>query len=113
MIALLLAGALSVMDGDTFRLASGEVVRLEGIDAPEICKAKCDAELVRGVEARLRLRELLESGPLVLDRHGKDRYGRTLAHVRAGGRDVGEAMIESGLAVAWAGRRHVWCGSAD
>ena len=50
-----------VIDGDTFRLASGERVRIAGIDAPETQprQAKCAQELAAGRAATARARALL------------------------------------------------------
>jgi micrococcal nuclease len=46
---------------------------------------------------------------LVVRREGKDRFGRTLATVYAGGTDVGAALVYEGLARWWEGRRESWC----
>ena len=52
--------------------------------------------------AKERLRALLDSGPVTFTPSGKDRYGRTLATVRAGDIDVGEKLIAEGHALRWA-----------
>jgi len=114
MILAAAAVALLVTDGDTFSL-DGEKIRIANIDAPEIHRAQCDAERRLGLVARRRLAQLLEGGAFEILRGDPetgrkiDRYGRTLATIRRGGRDVGEILIEDGLARPWAGRRQPWC----
>lgn len=116
MIALILAAGLTiapqaVTDGDTFKLPSGEIIRISNIDAPESgVRAKCDAERFLAVHARAGLAQMLGQGGVEITREPRpDRYGRTLARVSAGGADVGETLIARALAVRWAGRRHAWC----
>jgi len=71
---------LRVVDGDTFRL-HGERIRILGIDTPE------RGEPGSG-RATYRLLALLRSGNVVIVRHGKDVYCRTLADVYVDGWNV-------------------------
>ncbi|EIM26682.1 thermonuclease family protein [Microvirga lotononidis] len=103
-----------IIDGDTIALGRE---RLLNVDTPETFRPRCDADLVAGLRAKERLAELLRAGPVGIDRHGEDRYRRTLARLSAGGRDVGEILIAEGLALpwrdgraAWEERRRHWCG---
>jgi endonuclease YncB( thermonuclease family) len=75
-------------------------------DAPEIDKgARCPVEQALAVKARDRLLELLRAArEITLERHGQDRYQRTLAVVRADGRDVGPVLIAEGLARPYDGK---------
>ncbi|WP_372623063.1 thermonuclease family protein [Falsiroseomonas sp.] len=98
-----------VIDGDTIRV-SGEVVRLMGLDAPEM-RGRCPREnrLARAAAARL---QQLVAGGVRLERHGRDRYRRTLAVVRdRTGRDVAVVLIREQLARTYdgRGRRTGWC----
>lgn len=87
------AASVYVIDGDTVRVGS-RTIRLIGIDTPE--RGRCGFH-----KARSKMIRLVRSGVRVRNVSGKDRYGRTLAYLRrAGGRDVGAAMIRSGWAVA-------------
>lgn len=86
-----------VVDGDTIWLA-GEKIRIENIDTPETDQAKCPAERAAGEQAKRRLQQLVNSGPLYVERKGTDRYGRTLATVRVNGIDVGVVLVREGLA---------------
>ena len=118
---LLLAGAayaqpqragpsqVRVIDGDTIRL-DGETIRLRGLDAPEM-HGRCAAEITLAIRATERLRALVARG-VEIDRHGRDRYRRTLATVRTSqGRDVAMILIQEGLARPYDGRgqRQGWC----
>ena len=65
-----------VIDGDTLVLASGERVRLLSVDTPERGEPGFE-------QAKEVLTFLVRAGGhrVFLQRAGKDRYGRTLAHV--------------------------------
>lgn len=114
---LLLPGGrgLAIVDGDTLDIA-GERIRIANIDAPEIHQAKCPDEKARGLEAKARLRQLVTGALLAISRGDpqdgrlKDWRGRTLALIVVDGRDVGQVLIEEGLARPWTGKRLPWCG---
>lgn len=97
-----------VVDGDTIWL-DGEKIRLEGFNAPEI-QGSCARESALARNARDLLQELLSGRSITIERSGLDRYGRTLATIRANGRDVGDIMIGESLAHVWRGRKENWCG---
>lgn len=100
---------IRVTDGDTFRV-SDERIRIANIDTPEMPgRARCQVEADRAVAAKARLTQLLAAGPVVLEREGVDRYGRTLAIVRVNGVDIGEQLIREGEAQRWMGRKATWC----
>ncbi len=84
-----------VIDGDTIVLASGETVRLRGIDAPE--RGECGS-----VESTRSLTRLVLGERVSLVRAGDDtdRYGRLLRFVDIGEVDAGLRQIKRGLAVA-------------
>lgn len=99
-----------VVDGDTFWYG-GEKIRLKGIDTPEkggkLCGGAYEVQLAK--QATNRLRELLNGGNISINRDGKDRYGRTLATVKAHGRDVGETLVSERLARKWPNGCEWWC----
>lgn len=103
------AGDFRAVDGDT--LAYGhERIRVMGVDAPETFQAKCPAELDAGLRAKAFTAAALDRGPVTLERHGRDRYGRTLAVVRIDGRDLAVLLIGAGLGRPYHGeRRRPWC----
>jgi endonuclease YncB( thermonuclease family) len=90
---------VSVGDGDTIRVrtASGQVVtvRVACIDAPETAQGD------PGAVATQTLRALLAAGSLQLRPQTVDRYGRTVAEVLAGGRNVGLEMVRRGDAFVY------------
>jgi endonuclease YncB( thermonuclease family) len=96
--AALLAGLLSLqtsaakprpvcraVDGDSLRCGS-ERVRLYDVYAAELNEPG-------GREARANLQRWVRSGELRLVRHGKDRYGRTLADLYVNGRKIAQEDI--------------------
>jgi endonuclease YncB( thermonuclease family) len=107
-----------VIDGDTI-VVQGEHIRILGINAPELSKAKCRDETVRGLRARSRLMDLMQAGNVVVERgegtERFDRYRRTLAHVSVDGVDVGETLMREGLARRWVQKyvkmEEPWCQS--
>jgi len=102
-----------VIDGDTFEhLATGDRYRLENIDTPETGgRARCVAERDLGNRATQQARAFFTNArALDIRRTGRtDRYDRIIAFIEIDGRDLGELMIEQGLARPWRGRREPWC----
>lgn len=101
-----------VIDGDTFRVATGERIRIAGIDAPETRRdqAKCPAELALGRMATRQAIGLLKGRAVTIERVGRS-YDRTVARVRLDGRDLAEVLIERGIAKTWPRGRSKpdWC----
>lgn len=99
-----------VVDGDTF-WHHGDKIRISDINTPEISHPDCANEASLGVQATLRLTQLLNAGPFALEQQGrdKDRYGRKLRVVTRRGASVGEILVQEGLAERWTGRRRNWC----
>lgn len=99
-----------VVDGDTIWL-NGENLRLESYDTPEpyndICGGRAEVALAHRASARLL--ELLNSNSFTVETGRKDRYGRVLATIRIGGRDVGDILIDEGLARRWPDGHEFWC----
>ncbi len=105
-----------VTDGDTLkvRLPDGRrrTVRLIGIDTPETTKpgvrVECGgraatAAMVKMAMQRRRGRLVGRAATLVGDpsQGATDRFGRSLAYVEAGGRDLGRAMVRAGHAAVY------------
>ncbi|MBU6432508.1 MAG: thermonuclease family protein [Nitrospirae bacterium] len=81
---------VQVVDGDTFRYGA-ERIRLRDIDAPELNEPG-------GQAARLRLEELLRSGPVRIVPRGRDVYDRLVADVFVDGQNVAEVLSREGYA---------------
>lgn len=90
---------VGISDGDTLTVRCGATpggyqvqrVRIVSIDAPERRQAF-------GQRARQNLAQLCFRQQAALRAEGHDAYGRLLAHVRCGGRDVAAAQVGAGLA---------------
>ncbi|HET9934135.1 MAG TPA: thermonuclease family protein [Polyangiaceae bacterium] len=86
-----------VIDGDTVELASGERIRYLLVDTPENTNGHVECF---GPEAFERNRELVEGRTVQLryDVECRDRYGRALAYVSVGSREVNSRLISEGFA---------------
>lgn len=86
---------VGIHDGDTLSAIDERKVqhkiRLQGIDAPELGQAF-------GTKSRDRLAALTKGKSVEVESHGEDRFGRTLARVTVGGRDVNREMVAAGMA---------------
>lgn len=99
-----------IVDGDTVVIA-GERVRLMDYDAPELYRPKCEAERKLAQQATNRLSVLLGGPDTLACYHGRGKYGRPLARFWAGGFEVSEVMVSSGLGRPYqGGKREGWCG---
>lgn len=99
----LLIGQASVIDGDTIEI-HGQRIRLEGIDAPEsnqICEATGKRDVRCGQQAALFLADMIGRHTVYCSQTGTDRYRRVLADCEVGGRNIGDAMVRSGHALAY------------
>ena len=99
-----------VVDGDTFWY-KGEKFRAMGYDTPEPQTGQCGGERERQLAARAtaRLIELFNTTQITFERHGQDRYGRTLAVLWSNGALVGDILISEGLARRYPDGREFWC----
>jgi endonuclease YncB( thermonuclease family) len=120
-----LRGRARVGDGDGLTIGDTRM-RLVGIDAPELAQdCRIDGRRVAcGIVARDRLIGLIAGRPVDCDWGRLDRWGRALARCRAGGTDLGAAMVRDGWAVAYGGheaeeaearaaRRGLWAGTFE
>jgi len=97
-----------VWDGDTANI-DGERVEIAGMDAPEVSGSTCPNERRRGIDAAVRLRDLLNSGEVKLLGTQRAHDGRLLTKVEVDGRDVGVAMVAAGVAREYGGGPRSWC----
>lgn len=85
----------------------GEVIRLWGIDAPELdhtCEIDCVTVLIREGPARY-LDFILQNGFSHCEETGTNRYGHMMAECfTTSGEDVGSAMVSAGG--AWDYKRY-------
>lgn len=93
------ATLVSVGDGDTIRVTTPDgqkvTIRMACIDAPETAQGESGAMATR------TLKQLLSAGQLEIRPQTVDRYGRTVAEVYAGGRNVNLEMVRVGAAYVY------------
>lgn len=98
-----LAGQVSVIDGDTLEL-HGQRIRLLGIDAPESsqpCRNAGGRTWRCGAEAANRLSDFIASRPVTCRVKNTDRYGRSVAVCTVAGQDIGRWAVTNGWALAY------------
>lgn len=115
---------LSVIDGDSLRwnvpmgiltlgfpvvIASSVVIRIEGIDTPEL-RGKCDKEKAMARLARDYVTGWIDDEELSVVIVGTDKYGRILARIERDGKSLGDGLVKAGLARGYeGGEREEWC----
>jgi endonuclease YncB( thermonuclease family) len=114
-------------DGDSLRIGETRI-RLHGIDAPELDQTctRPGASWACGSEAASQLAKLVTGRDVLCLPMGEDQHGRVLARCKVMGRDINQAMVESGYALAFrrygteyvaaeerakAAKRGLWSGS--
>ena len=95
-----------VVDGDTLIVASGDRIRLAGIDAPESKHPQKPVQCL-SEEASAFLSRLVDGKRIdcKVDSQGRDRYGRLLCHVFVGGSYVNRLLVDEGLAIVYRAKR--------
>ena len=98
------AKVVRVYDGDTVRLASGDKVRILGVNTPEMGKENEKKDEPGAIIAKQKLQALLAKSNykinIYFDSKKVDRYGRLLAYIStSSGIDVSRYMIENGYGV--------------
>lgn len=75
----------TAMDGATLQCGR-ERVKVEGLNAPEL-------KAPGGQQARQRLQQRLQAGEIVIERRGRDKYGRTLGRLYVGGKRITQSDL--------------------
>ncbi len=92
-----------VADGNTFWL-KGVKMKLAGIDVPQTDQARCLEERQRGFTAKVRLRDMLNSGGFqVASAGGASTLSRS-------GVSFADQLVREGLARPVGARNQSWCG---
>jgi len=92
-----------ITDGDTLWVRPGQggkpvKIRVEGVDAPEICQAG-------GQAARAALADRLVGRTVAVSARRHDDYGRTVAAIHLDGEDIAGWMVSQGHAWSYRFRR--------
>jgi endonuclease YncB( thermonuclease family) len=99
------AKAIYIVDGDSISLS----MRIKGIDTPEKpqkCRKTPDKVINCGTVSKEYLKVLLDNlpGELYINPVEIGYYGRVLVDVYKGGKNIGEMMVENGMAYAYGNR---------
>lgn len=96
-----ISGSGRAMDGDSLDMA-GIAVRLHGVDAPELYQtcSRQGQSWACGKEASAKLAQLVNGAELRCEQRDVDDYDRIVASCTARQIDLGQAMVDAGLAVA-------------
>lgn len=106
MPAILLCLAAFAVDGDSIRCSNLGQVRLLGIDSADYrtsrpCRQDFGDHVCDDTQARAgkeSLKQALKLGPVRIEPVGRDRYGRMLALVTAGGTNLNCLQLRHGVA---------------
>ena len=95
------SGRAEAIDGDTLRIG-GTRIRLLGLDAVELDQScrRAGEEWSCGRQAKDYVGGLIKGAETSCASDGRDQYRRVLARCRAGGGDLGEAIVRAGWATA-------------
>ena len=88
------------------------VIRLRGIDTPELKKKTCLAEKEKAEAAKQLVYNLLKDALVInLHRIGRGKYFRMLADVEFDGQDLAAELLRQDLAVQYSGgkKEYDWC----
>jgi len=99
-VAQTTSGPARAVDGDTLEIA-GQRFRLQGIDAPELSQTcmRAGATWPCGKEAAERLEQLITGKSVTCEQEAIDAYGRVIGVCRVGPLDLGQLLIDAGMAV--------------
>ena len=98
-----LIGQASVIDGDTLEI-HGTRIRLWGIDAPEstqVCRGEDSLQYRCGAQAANDLDAFIARRPVSCMPMNLDQYGRTVATCSVDNSDLGQWLVDNGLALDW------------
>ncbi|MDT8328358.1 MAG: thermonuclease family protein [Roseovarius sp.] len=98
-----ISGKISVIDGDTFDVGRTRV-RLHGIDTPElgqICTTPDGVAWDCGTWVANLVRARVEGRQARCREVAQDQYGRSVARCDVDGQDLGRALVQEGLALAY------------
>ena len=112
------AKVLDIIDGDTIRVEAHQwvghtwtgLIRLRGIDTPELRGSQCPEEKEQGIMARDTLVSLIPPRVVLLNITEGKFAGRYVANVMDGPRDMGHVLMDNGVGRQYfTGKRQPWC----
>ena len=106
------AGPNCVLDGNTVYV-DRQKVRIAGLEVPKIQGAGCPEERSAGIDAALRLAELLNGGEVTMSAPIRNATGADVRKIFVNGDDIAPAMISAGLARPIGEDNASWCRSSE
>ena len=112
------AEVLDIIDGDTIRVEAHPwpghqwtgLIRLRGIDAPELRRSKCQEEKDQGIMARDTLVSLIPPRVFLANIKSGTFGKRIVANVMDGNKDLAHMLMENGVGRPYfKGKRKTWC----
>lgn len=113
---------IHVIDGDTIKTKIADVpepfdiisIRIRGIDTPEIRGIKCKKQKVIAYQAKLFVIDKIKNNnnKITLENIKVGKFGgRYVADVFTNNKNLGNQLIEHGLAQPWngTGKKPIWC----
>lgn len=101
-------GPNCVVDANTIYVG-GAKYEVAGFAGPEIQDAGCAAERDRGIDAAVKMADLLNAGTVTVGPAVRDQDGRETHKIEVNGRDVAAVMLDTGLAHRGGTDRADWC----
>lgn len=102
-LAETIVGRGSIIDGDTLEI-HGTRIRLWGVDAPEstqLCRGEDSLPYRCGAKAAKELDRFIAGRPISCQPVSRDAYGRTVATCAVDDVDLGDWLVQRGLALDW------------
>ncbi len=96
-------GFAKIIDGDTVKI-SNSIIRLSGIDAPEIKQLCTDKNLNEwhcGKKSKMALKNFINKKTIKCIGYKKDRYKRIIGECYLEEQDIQEWMVKNGWAIAY------------
>jgi micrococcal nuclease len=95
-------------------------IRLMNVNAPETRSPKCAREKQLAAEAKMRVKAIMDKPGAKIELStlgGYDEYDRYLATVTIDGNDLGETLVDAGLARVWTEKhqgqtKDYWCAAS-
>lgn len=106
------SGPNCVLDGNTVYV-DRQKVRIAGLEVPKIQDARCPQERNSGIDAALRLAELLNGGKVTMGPPIRNPSGAEVRKIFVNGDDIAPAMLSAGLARPVGEDNVSWCASSD
>lgn len=110
-----ISGRAVAVDGDTLEF-SGQRVRLDGIDAPEMgqtCGRRWIGTWNCGRAAQRALDGLVQGRRIDCQSKGRDKYGRELGTCYIDGRDINAELVRQGMAWAFVKYSQTYVGAEE